>query len=118
MQLTLLSSEHDILRIVCEGNISQRDIDPAQDPLEKLLGPDVFTRKILLSLERTHYIDSSGISWLMGRNKQFKQQGGALVLYAIPPMVKQVMQLLRMSLVLNLAEDESSALALIQGVKS
>ena len=118
MQLTLQSSEHDVFRVLCEGNISQRDIDPEHDPLEALLGPDVFTRKILLNLERTHYVDSSGISWLMGRHKQFKQRGGALVLYAIPPMVKQVLQLLRMSLVLNLADDESSALALVQGVKS
>jgi anti-anti-sigma factor len=118
MQLTLLSSDQDILRVLCEGNISQREIDLDHDPLETLIGPEVFTRKILLNLERTHYVDSSGISWLMGRHKQFKQKGGALVLYAIPPMVKQVLQLLRMSLVLNLADDESAALALVQGVKS
>jgi stage II sporulation protein AA (anti-sigma F factor antagonist) len=111
MQLTLVSSENNVVRLQCEGSISQEGFKAGSDPLEDLLGAECYDRKVLLNLERTHYIDSSGIGWLMGRNKQFRQHGGRMVLHSIPPMVSQVLQLLRMGMVLELATDESTALA-------
>jgi anti-anti-sigma factor len=111
MQLTLVSSDDNVVRLQCEGSISQDGFKAGADPLEDLLGANCYDRKVLLNLERTHYIDSSGIGWLMGRNKQFRQNGGRMVLHSIPPMVSQVLQLLRMGMVLELATDESMALA-------
>jgi anti-anti-sigma factor len=117
MQLTLTKSDNDVLRIQCEGTISQDGFKPGADPLEDLIGADSYDRKVLLNLERTHYIDSSGVGWLMGRNKQFRQSGGRLILHSIPPMVSQVLQLLRMGMVLELASDEATALARVTGDK-
>jgi stage II sporulation protein AA (anti-sigma F factor antagonist) len=117
MRMSLVSSEGDIVRLRCEGNISQRDIDPGSDPIEGLLGAGCYKHKVLLSLEHTHYVDSSGVGWLMGRHKQFLSEGGRLVLHSIPPMVSQVLHLLRMSLILHMAADESAALVLAAGDK-
>jgi stage II sporulation protein AA (anti-sigma F factor antagonist) len=117
MQLMLLSSDDDMIRIQCEGTISQRDFEPDNDPIEALLGADCYCRNVLLNLDRTHYIDSSGVGWLMGRHKHFLKNGGRLVLYAIPPMVSQVLHLLRMSLILHMATDETAARALAAGGK-
>jgi stage II sporulation protein AA (anti-sigma F factor antagonist) len=115
--MSLVSSAGDIVRLRCEGNISQRDIDPGSDPIEGLLGAGCYKNKVLLSLENTHYVDSSGVGWLMGRHKQFLSEGGRLVLHSIPPMVSQVLHLLRMSLILHMAADEPAAVAMAAGEK-
>jgi anti-anti-sigma factor len=117
MQLTLSNSNNDVYRIQCEGSITQDGFKPGIDPLEDLLGKDCYSRRVLLNLERTHYIDSSGVGWLMGRNKQFRQSGGRLIVHSIPPIVSQVLQLLRMGMVLELAADEATALARVTGEK-
>src|SRR5262249_58130025 len=117
MQLTLSKSEGDLSFVQCEGSVSQDGFKAGIDPLEQLLGANCYTRKVLLNLERTHYIDSSGVGWLMGRNKQFRQAGGRLIIHSIPPIVSQVLQLLRMGIVLDLTTDEATALAKITGGK-
>jgi len=117
MQLTLSKSDNDVVHVHCDGSITQEGFKPGTDPLEELLGANCYNKKVLLNLEHTHYIDSSGVGWLMGRNKQFRQSGGRLILYSIPPMVGQVLQLLRMGMVLELASDEATALARVTGEK-
>src|SRR5262245_43098959 len=108
MKLTLVSLDSDLVRVQCEGNISQDTFKVGEDPLEGLLGANCYKHTVLLNLEKTHYIDSSGVSWLMSRHKNFLQAGGKLVLYSIPPMVSQVLHLLRMSLILDMAADENA----------
>jgi anti-anti-sigma factor len=123
MQLKLLSSDTDILdekaiiRVACEGQISHDEFDPAKDPMRQVLGPLIFSRKVLLNLEKTTYINSSGISWLIICHKHFVQAKGQLILYSIPPMVFQVMQMVRLPLVVPIAIDEAAALALARGDK-
>ena len=117
MQLSVVSSEGGIVKLRCEGDISQKDIDPGSDPIEALLGADCYTRTVLLNLDLTHYVDSSGVGWLMGRHKQFLSGGGKLLLHSIPPMVSQVLQLLRMSMILYMASDESAAMKMATGEK-
>ncbi|HLN28139.1 MAG TPA: STAS domain-containing protein [Gemmataceae bacterium] len=118
MQLSLISTDDGVIQIQCEGNISQQNIQPGHDPLEILLGSDCYDRTVLLNLEKTEYIDSSGVSWLMGRHKKFLNSGGRLILHSVPPMVTQVLQLLRMTLILHLAADERAARALALGGQS
>jgi anti-anti-sigma factor len=115
MQLTLTSSDNDVIRVQCDGSISQDGFRAGTDPFEQLLGADCYKKKVVMNLERTHYIDSSGVGWLMARNKQFRQAGGRLIIYSIPPMVSQVLQLLNMGKVLELASDEASALGRVTG---
>jgi len=117
MQLSMLSNDGQVARVQCAGQITQNDLEPGQDPLEGLLGEGVFGRKVLMNLERTNYIDSSGISWLIISHKHFLQGGGKLVLHSIPPLVNQVLQVLRMPLVLHIAKDEAAAWAVVLGDK-
>jgi anti-anti-sigma factor len=118
MQMTVVPSEDPaVVRLKCEGQISQSNFQPGVDPIEHLLGPGCFSRKVLLNLEKTEYIDSSGISWLIACHKHFLKAGGKLVLHSIPPMVYQALQWLRMPLILHLADDEPTARALALGEK-
>jgi anti-anti-sigma factor len=115
MKLTLVADGPEVVRVRCEGEIRDVRYQIKGDPLENLLGPGCYSRKVLLDLERTDYIDSSGISWLIVSHKYFKQGGGRLVLHTIPPRVNQVLQFLHMNRVLHLAADEPAARALALG---
>jgi anti-anti-sigma factor len=111
MQLFLLSEDDNITSIACEGEVSQSLFDGG-DPLEDLLGTDGYTRVVLVDMEKTGYIDSSGIGWLLGCQRRFAAAGGRLILHTVPPMVEQVIHLLRLQSLLTIRRDLTAALAL------
>lgn len=111
MELTLQPAGGRILRVQCAGEICLHDMRPGINPLAEVLGPNGFAHQVLLNLEKCTFIDSSGVSWLISSHKSFAADGGALVIHSIPPSVLQVLRLLRMELVLRLAEDEPAARA-------
>lgn len=118
MKMTLVADEGAVVRIRCEGEV--RDVRHLiqGDPLEQVLGPGCFTRRVLLDLEGADFIDSSGISWLIVAHKHFRQGGGRLVLHSLPPRVSQVLHFLHMHLVFHIAADEAAARALAGGDKA
>jgi stage II sporulation protein AA (anti-sigma F factor antagonist) len=118
LKMTVVSDDGECVRVQCEGEISQVKFQLNDNPLESLLGSTVYTRKVLLNLERIEFLDSSGISWLVVSHKHFNQQGGALALHSIPPRIHQVLQFCRMDKLLRLAEDEAAGRALVAGARS
>ena len=109
MQFTVASHAEDVTRLRCEGEITQHNLVPNRDPVEDLLGPALYRRRALLDLGPTSYIDSSGISYLLGVHKRFRQAGGLLVLHSAPPTVMQVFKLLKLPMVMSIAADEAEA---------
>jgi anti-anti-sigma factor len=117
MQLFLLSEDDNIICLACEGNITQSMMSPDSDPLEDLIGAEGFSRQVLLDLDRTGYIDSSGIGWLVGLHRRFVTAGGRLILHSVPPMVEQVIHLLKLHQLLTIKPDQPAALALAKQAK-
>jgi anti-anti-sigma factor len=118
MNVTFVCDDGEVVQLDCGGEISQVGFQVGENPVATALPPGGFSRKVLLNLARANYIDSSGVSWLIVCHRQFEQAGGTLVLYAVPPQVAQVLQLLRLSTILNIAADEAAARALARGGKS
>src|SRR5207237_79089 len=79
MQLSIVSLDEGLFRVRSEGDISLIDQIRSNNPLEKLLGQGCFSRKILLNMEKSAYIDSSGVSWLIKCHKLCQAEGGKLV---------------------------------------
>ena len=94
MKLTVVAIEADVIRIQNEGEITQTDLRAGTDLIRSLLGLDCYARKVLLNLEKTPYIDSAGVGWMVMCHKRFKEEGGRLVLHSISPMVDQILRLL------------------------
>ena len=115
MKLSLRSEEAGICRIQTEGEIrfSEQSRDP--DQVEVLLGPDCYRRKILLDLQNTPYIDSSGVSWLVNFHKHCQESCGILVLHSVPPSIMAILKLLHMDRYLHIVEDEPAARAVALG---
>jgi anti-sigma B factor antagonist len=109
MQLTVLADAPECLAVATSGTISRSEMDGADEPLAELLGQDVYSRRILLNLAGSPYMDSSGVSWLLVCHKRCRQAGGRLVVHSYPPIIAQILRVLRMELVLQLAPTETEA---------
>jgi anti-anti-sigma factor len=116
MKLTLLPLQNDeLVRVRWEGPISLRGRPAGHDPLQELLGPQCFGHKVILNLEKAVGIDTSGVSWLMHTQKRFAQAGGRLILCGIPPVVSEVLELLRLTDLIDAAPTEADARDLALG---
>jgi len=112
MELTLLPLKNDeVIRVRCEGSLSRHEKD---DPLQVLLGPHCYSHKVLLNLERSQVVVTSGISWLIGSHQRFKQAGGCLVLFSVPAAVMDVLNFVRLTTMLNIAQSEKTAVEMAQ----
>jgi anti-anti-sigma factor len=117
MKLTLLSIEKDgTIRVATEGNITTTDFESGgKNPLEKTVGATWFSTKVLLNMEKTDYIDSSAIGWLISCHKSFKDGGGTLIVHSVQPSVKQILDVLKIGRVVPIAKDEADARAMAIG---
>lgn len=109
MNLELCSEDSDLVQVGCTGEVSQIRFRSGGNPLEELLGPACYGRKVLVDFGRAEWIDSSGISWLIATHQRFDHGGGMLVLHSLPPRVRSVLQFCKIDGVLNVAEDEEAA---------
>jgi anti-anti-sigma factor len=110
MKLTLLPLEPDnLIRLKCEGHVTSPHLSAEGDPLGALLGPHCSSRKVLLNMEQVRSIDTGGVCWLMSLDKKFRQDGGRLVLYSVPGVVLDVLNILRLVPLLPIAADEAAA---------
>lgn len=116
IELKLVWNEGDLVRVETAGKISRDGLKPLQNPFVDLLGGAIFSRKVLLNLRNSHYLDSTGVEWLLSNHKKFKEAGGRLVIHSFNPVIAQILKLMRMDLVLDLAKDEAAATELAQGV--
>ena len=91
------------------------DIDLANSPAMRktLLGEikEKHSLKIFLNLKNVRYIDSSGIASLVEGLKASRDNGARMILYALSPSVREVMELSRLQKIFEIYESEEQALA-------
>ena len=112
MKLSLVSIEKaGYVRLEAVGDITSADFldSGGKNPLESVLGANWASNNVMLSLERTSFIDSSAIGWLIDAQRKSRAAGGKLVLHSAPARVRDVFDLLKMRAVLNLKDDENAA---------
>jgi len=64
-------------------------------------------------MAETRFIDSSGLSWLVVCHKRFVQAGGRLVLHSVSPAIMELFKMMRLELVLEIADNEDAAMELV-----
>ncbi len=115
MKVTQIADDGNLLYARCEGTVSQTGLVPQSDLLAEVLGPSYSARKVLLDMERSDFIDSGGVGWLIGNHKRFAAGGGLLVLHSVPPRIMQVLQLLSVHKVCHIAPNAMAARAVALG---
>ena len=109
MRLIHLFTDDQIVGLRCEGQIALAYLKPGVDHLEHAAGPTVYSQRVLIDLEKTTYIDSAGIGWLMTCHKRFTTSGGRMILHSIPPLIRQTFDQLKLFHIFALAADEADA---------
>ncbi len=115
MELAITENGDDVVRLSLKGRISQKELSPLHDPLCDLVGPNTYRKTVVMDLSRAEYVDSSGIGWLLGCHKRLRSGGGRLVLHSLPPVVSNVMRVLKLDTVFQLAHDQHQALLTAEG---
>jgi stage II sporulation protein AA (anti-sigma F factor antagonist) len=113
--MTLIANEREYLHVALEGRVSKDNSEPGRDSINILFGPLGFTRKVLVDMSKTTYIDSSGIGWLVVCHKKFEDAKGKLILHSIPPRVYQVLDVIGLPKIMHVAPDEATARAMAMG---
>jgi anti-anti-sigma factor len=115
MELHVDSDDSPIARVSITGIIRRGDEDAQGDPLLSLLGDSPYSRPVLLDLSQVEMLNSLGIGWLITCHKRFREQGGRLVLHSVAPMAANVLRLMRMDTIFEVADSEEAALQKVQG---
>lgn len=115
MQLSIHADDGNFLRMRLKGRVTQKELPTHEDLFVEQIGPNAYHRRVLLDMQESEFLDSSGVSWLLVAHKKFRDQGGRLVLHSLPPLVSNVLKVLRMNQILTLAETEQAALKVVQG---
>ena len=117
MKLSLQSDTGGVVEIAVAGPVTQAELAAVDEPVIKVAGADVYSRQILLDLHGTEMVDTSGISWLLKNHRRAREGGGRLVLHSLPPMVGNVLKVLRMDQVFEVAADRAEARSMLEGVQ-
>ncbi len=83
-------------------------VDTLRSRLQALIGAG--SKNLVVNLSEVPDVDSSGIGALMLVYTTTKQAGGKCKFFAAPQRVAQVLKMVRLDRVLELVEDEASAL--------
>ena len=111
VNLSLVAIEKEgLVKLAASGSITATNFAPdGKNPLERILGQNWATFRVMLDMRQTTYIDSSAIGWLIGSHKAFKQQGGAMILHDVPASIRQMLDLLHVGKIVPIAKSAQDA---------
>lgn len=111
LNISLVAIEKEgLVKLASSGSITAAKFDPSgKNPLERILGQNWATMRVMIDMKNTTYIDSSAIGWLIATNKAFRDAGGRLVIHDVPASIKQMLDLLQVGRVITIAENAAAA---------
>ena len=110
MQVTIQSVDGDVCRLAVSGEVIQRQLRKFVDPLES--DQTNYGKQVLCDLSATSLLDSAGVSWFLVAHKRCRENHGRFVMHSIPELIMNVIKVLRLNLVFDIAENEAAALKL------
>jgi len=108
MDVNIVSRDGKTCRLNLTGEVTQRNLRKFEDPLDTK-DRQQYGQRILCDMSATTLLDSAGVSWLLVNHKRCRDQGGRFVLHSIPQLIMNVILVLRLNLVFDIAEDEAAA---------
>jgi anti-anti-sigma factor len=109
------TDDGQVVRARVNGRLAHRFQAPYDEPLATTVGFDAYQRHVLLDLSAVTLMETSGINWLLTLRKRMLAVGGRLVLHSLSPAVRNVVRVLKLQSVLEIAGSENDAQQLITG---
>jgi anti-anti-sigma factor len=117
LHLRVTAMADNCVQVECAGNVDAAALPAGSDLLARLLGADIYSRRVLLDFEKVEILDTGGITWLIESQKRFEQGGGRLVVHSLPPLACQVIKLLHVDRLVNIQPDLAAARVFARGGK-
>lgn len=92
-----------------EGDLTEEHCQQLQKVIRKLFGEKRFW--IILNLEKVSYLGSHGLGILLFADSEARAHGGQVKLLKVHPMVRAVLQNTRTKFLLEVFDNEASAVA-------
>jgi anti-sigma B factor antagonist len=97
-----------IWSIRVKGEMDSSNLDKMKAAFDQIFSRKIF--QVVVNLEKTKYVASSGIGCLIGGFTTAIKNGGRLVMASTPLQVMEVLTLIGLHGVLRFAKDEKSAI--------
>lgn len=112
MQVSIkdISADKILARV---GDLSFPSAIGSDEPITTALGEHAYQQRVLLDMGDVEMLDSSAVGWLLKCNKAFRDAGGQLVIHTVRPAARNVLKVLRVDQVLNVADSEAEAIRAI-----
>lgn len=110
MEITSVKETDDAVFITLAGLLTRDAAMRNQDPLIGRCSDGLYKRRIYFNIADCHHVDSTGVEWLLTTHRNCEEAGGALLIHSPQKLVLDVLQMMRMDLVLNVLRTEQDAL--------
>jgi anti-anti-sigma factor len=97
-----------IWAIRIHGEVDSSNLDKLKAAFDSIFNRKIY--QIVINLEKTRYVASSGIGCIIGGFTTAIKNGGRLVMAATPLQVMEVLNLIGLAGVLRYSKDEKTAL--------
>lgn len=111
MKIETKTSPSGIPTLVLEGDLDFHATTEVRASLAGFLNQQA--KAILVDMEKTSYIDSSGLATFVEAYQKLKKSGGKLILFNLAPGVKSVFEIAKLDSLFKLASSEQEALKMI-----
>jgi anti-sigma B factor antagonist len=91
------------------GEMDSSNLDKVKAAFDQIFSRKIY--RVVVNLEKTKYVASSGIGCLIGGFTTAIKNGGRLVMAATPLQVMEVLTLIGLDGVLRFAKDEHAAIS-------
>ena len=107
----------DTLVLAPAGRIDHASAESLKDALASYLGRCAAGQdQLVLDLSGVEYISSAGLRVLMLARKQAKAQGGTLVVAGLQPIVREIFEISRFTVVFDIFPSARDALARVSPI--
>lgn len=101
--------KHDVLCIRLDGELDHHTAEELRE-LASTAIEEKDIRHIVLNLEQLSFMDSSGLGVILGRYKQIKQLHGEMVVCAVSPAIRRLLDMSGLFKIIRLEQTEEFAL--------
>lgn len=109
MQIVCKKKENHLI-IGLKGELDMSTADEFKNKIEEQLDVTGATN-LIINFAEVPFVDSSGLGVILGRYKRVSEHGGKMGVVEVKPQVKRIFELSGIFRIINLFDDEATALA-------
>lgn len=102
----------DIVVVRVSGYLDAHTFEQLEETISDLFGRNCY--RLLVDLSKVDYISSAGAGVFIGALSEAQEHGGNIVLMNPTPNVREVFELLGLTQIFQIVDDQKAALALFQ----